>query len=117
MVTEKDLRFAFHMDTGSMGFWNPNGWAEKTLWDGHPTTEYGKWLEERAGNYRWLQRAFQFEHHIAPSYKSSHRKYRGVFRRTWYEYVLEVYHKDYIFWLEQRILEKKPEVVQNILHI
>lgn len=117
-MTEKDLRFAFHMDTGSYGFWDPNKWMEKTLWDGHPTSEYGRWLEERAGNYRWLQRAFMFEHHIAPTYKNQYRKSKGKWgRKQWYEYVLEVYHQNYIFWLEQRILDKNPEVVKNILHL
>jgi len=117
MVTEKDLRFAFHMDTGNLGFWGSDKWQRKTLWDGHPTSEYGAWLEERAGNQRWLRRAFHFEHHIAPTYKNQYKKRYGLWRNRYYYGVQEVYHKDYIFWLEQRILNKFPEVVQNILHI
>lgn len=117
MVTLKDLRFAFHMDTGNYGFWDPDKWQRKTLWDGHPSSEYGRWLEERAGNYRWLQRAFQFEHHIAPTYKHQYRKKYGLWRNRYHEYIQEVYHKDYIFWLEERILDKYPEIIQNILHI
>jgi len=114
MVTERDLRFAFHMDTGSYGFWDPDKWQRKVLWDGHPSSEYGRWLEERAGNARWLQRAFQFENQSAATYKTSHKQKRW---RGWSWHTQEVYSANYCFWLEQRILDKKPEVVKNILHL
>ena len=105
-MTETDLRFAFHMDTGSMPFWDPNQWMVKVLREGHPTSEYGQWLEERAGNARWLQRAYQFENKYAPIYKSK--------IKSWYK---SVYSANYIFWLEQEILKKHPQVIKSIIHI
>jgi hypothetical protein len=117
-MSETDLRFAFHMDTGSFPMWSYDYWMEKVLNHGHPTSEYGQWLEERAGDRRWLQRAFQFETQSAPLYKSKCKSYYRSGRRRYYHWAIQnVYEANYVFWLEERILEKHPEVIKNILHI
>jgi hypothetical protein len=117
-MTETDLRFAFHMDTGSFPMWSYDYWMEKVLNHGHPTSEYGKWLEERAGDHKWLQRAYQFENRFAPIYQSKNKSYYRSGHRRYYHWVIQnVYDVDYIYWLEKRILNKKPEVISNILHI
>jgi hypothetical protein len=118
MINETDLRFAFHMDTGSLPMWSYDHWQRKVLHLGHPTSEYGRWLEEHAGNAKWLQRAYQFENQSAPIYSSKTRSYYKSGRRRYYQYVIQdVYDAPYCFWLEQRILDKHPEVIKNILHI
>ena len=112
-MTERDLRFAFHMDTGSLAMWAQGKWQCKDLYNGHPGSEYGQWLEDKAGNGRWLRRAFQFEHHTAPTYQSTFAiKFAG-----WSWRAQEVFWAPYIYWLEERVLRDKPEVIQNILHI
>lgn len=117
-MSETDLRFAFHMDTGSWPMWSYDSWAKKVLNYGHPTSEYGRWLEERAGNYHWLQRAYQFENKIAPIYTSKNKSYYKNGRRRYWQWIIQdVYAALYCFWLEQKILDKHPEVIKNILHI
>jgi len=112
-MNKTDLRFAFHMDTGSMPMWSYDYWMEKVLNHGHPTSEYGRWLEEHTGNARWLQRTYQFENKTAPIYSSVTRS-----KREYYRYdVQDIYDAPYCFWLEQIILNKHPEVIKNILHI
>ena len=107
-MNEFDVRFAFHMDTGNMPLWSYNYWRHKTLRNGHPTSEYGQWLEERAGNYRYLRRAFQFENenHISATYKSIYA-----------HETLEVFTKQYVFWLEERILSRHSGLIKDILHL
>ena len=117
-MTETDLRFAFHMDTASLPMWSYDHWATKVINHGHPTSEYGQWLEEHAGNPRWLQRAYQFENQKAAIYNAKGKSWYSRGHRRYYQYVIRsVYDSDYCFWLEQRILDKKPEVISNILHI
>jgi hypothetical protein len=122
-MTETDLRFAFHMDTGNFPMWSYDYWMEKVLNHGHPTSEYGQWLEEhtgnsRAGNPRWLQRAYQFQNQSAPVYRSEGKSYYRSGRRRSYQWIIRnVYDAAYCYWLEQRILDKHPEVIKNILHI
>ena len=117
-MNENDVRFAFHMDTDSFPMWSYDYWMEKVLNNGHPTSEYGQWLEERAGNYKWLQRAYQFENKHAPIYQSKGKSYYRSGHRRYYQMVIRnVYSPDYVFWLEQKILDKHPEIVKNILHL
>lgn len=118
MINETDLRLAFHMDTGNLPMWSQKEWLKKELKNGYPSSEYGRWLEENAGNHRWLQRAFQFENQKAPIYKSKNKHlYKSGFRRYYHYIIQSVYSGDYCYWLEQRILKTKPEVVKDILHI
>jgi hypothetical protein len=117
-MTETDLRFAFHMDTGSLPMWSYDYWMQKVLNHGHPTSEYGQWLEEHAGNPRWIQRAYQFQNHHAPIYQAKKKSYYKSGRRKYYQWGIQnIYEASYCYWLEQRILDKYPEVIKNILHI
>ena len=117
-MNENDVRFAFHMDTGNFPMWSYDYWMEKVLNHGHPTSEYGRCLEERAGNHQWLQRAFQSQNQSAPIYKSKCKSYYRSGRRRYYHLAIQnVYDAPYIYWLEQRILNKHSEVIKNILHI
>ena len=105
-MSEFDIRLAFHMDTGNMPLWSYDYWRYRTLRHGHPTSEYGRWLEEHAGNSRYLRRAFQFENQTAPTYKSV------------YDYQdLEVFTKEYIFWLEEKMLSRHSGLIKDILHL
>jgi hypothetical protein len=109
MINETNLRFAFHMDAGNFPMRNGD---EKVLDNGYPTSEYGRWLEEHAGNAIWLQRTYQFENKTAPIHNSPRR----CFKR-WSLTYQKVYDAPYCFWLEERILKKRPEIIKNILHI
>jgi hypothetical protein len=106
MTTERDLRIKFHMDTASLPFWDPDQWRVK-IWDetDYPTSEYGQWLEEKAGGHS-LQRDYQFENHIAPTYTS---KCKSWYKRGWNKYynwvIRTVYDPSYIFWLEEKIIK------------
>ena len=117
-MTETDLRFAFHMDTASFPFWSEDEWQTKVLYRGHLTSEYGRWLEERAGNPQELQRIYQFKNQRSPTYQS---KRKSWYRKGWNKYynwqIRNVYSVNYIYWLEERILKNKPEVISEILHI
>jgi hypothetical protein len=113
MINETDLRFAFHMDTGSLPMRSRDS---KCLDDGYPTSEYGKWLEEHIGNAGQLQKEYQFENQTAPIYTSEIRR-RYLRWSVLHDLYRNVYSDSYCFWLEERIIKKLPEIIKNILHI
>jgi len=120
-MNETDLRIAFKMDTGMYPLWAKNhngkpigGWdyssAPRFTWiKGIPTSQYGRWLEEKTGKSSKYLRDLYFN--------------RTKEIPTWHyynpgkEYDGGPLIRDYIYWLESFIIKFKPEVIREIIKV
>ena len=112
-MTRTDLRLAYKMDTGDSPLWKEDhngkslGYYNEVTWaKGYPRTQYGLWIEDKIGKYKYLRDRYYKVHSEVPcrSYfapGTPHESLTG----------------EYIEWLETFVLRFYKHIVTNIINI